>query len=191
MKSVIVFHSVCGNNLRLADFFRHGLEKVGYEARMLRVGDDDFSVWQERFPAVREFAAELNALPVAVAEDLLEADVVVLGSPTYYGNVSSEMKIFLDSTGRYYREQPLLGKRLMCFASSSSNGGGGGFTLDALWRFGQHMGMVGVPVPLTLQMMSPEMSAYGVNHISGALGDVRPAAELGKAIGAWAEMLRK
>lgn len=188
MNVVVVFHSVCGNGYLIGRRFAEAFEKFGATVRVLRVADSDFSIWKERFAAVREFAAELETIPVATAQDLLEADWIVLGSPTYYGNVSGEMKIFLDSTGYYYLEQPLLGKKALCFTNSSSNGGGGNFTLDALWRFGQHMGLRLLPVPVSIQMQSPEMSAYGVNHISGPLGMIRPDCALLEAIDQWVDV---
>ncbi len=182
MRATIVFHSVCGNDFLIGRMFQQALKQHGHEVRLLRVPDADFAVWRDRFPAAAEYAAEMLECPEATADDLLEAELLILGAPTYFGNMSGEMKLFLDSTGRYYLTQPLKGGKALFFTSSASPGGGGGFTLDTLIRFAQHHGILPLPVPVAIQQQAPEMSAYGLTHISGPLGDRRPDEALRYAI---------
>ena len=183
MKVAIVFHSVCGNDYVIATLFQKHLTTQQHEVRLLRVADTDVQQWQTIFPAAQEYADKMEMLPCATADDLVDADLILLGSPTYFGNMSGEMKTFLDSTACYYTRHPLKGKRAAFFTSASTVGGGGHFCLDALNRFAQHMGISPIPVPLPIQMKSSAMSAYGICHVAGATGEIRPDEQLDMAIG--------
>ncbi len=182
MKIVIVFHSVCGNNYVLAKEFQLNFAALGHEVMLRRVADPDLPQLQTRFAAAGNMASHINSIPTALPEELPHADMVVLGSPNYFGCMSAEMKAFLDSTGIFYLKQPLKGRKLITFCSSSTAAGGGTFCLESMIHYGQHMGMLHVTVPVNLQMLSSEISAYGVCHVSGANGDQRPKPELLAAI---------
>jgi NAD(P)H dehydrogenase (quinone) len=45
---------------------------------------------------------ELKKVKNTTMEDLVAADAIVLGSPTYFGNVSGSMKTFIDKTEKLY-----------------------------------------------------------------------------------------
>ena len=58
----------------------------------------------------------------ATLKDLLEADGIILGSPTYYGTMAAEMKAFLDKSVRIHGK--LEGKVGGAFSSCGGLGGG-------------------------------------------------------------------
>jgi NAD(P)H dehydrogenase (quinone) len=97
MKIAIVYHSETGNTQKMADLVREGCLLVpGIVARCMPVGDvdDDYVV---------------------------EAKAVILGSPTYEGACSWQMKRYLDTQAK-----GLAGKLGGVFASQNWPGGGGG-----------------------------------------------------------------
>ena len=89
MKAVVVFHSVCGNDYLLAKMFEKAFFSAGADVRLRRVKDDDLQNWQGMFPSAARYADEILSAPVASIEDLTDADIVVLGCPTYFGAVSA------------------------------------------------------------------------------------------------------
>ena len=79
--------------------------------------------------AVKEGAAEVEGVEVevkkveeTVPEDLLEADGIILGSPTYYGTMASEVKKLIDDSVKFHGK--LNGTVGGAFASSGVMGGG-------------------------------------------------------------------
>lgn len=63
-------------------------------------------------------------------DDLVNADAIILGSPTYYGSPSAEMKLLLDQTAVHHGK--LNGKVGGAFTTSSNIAGGNETTLLAL-----------------------------------------------------------
>ena len=116
--------------------------------------------------------ADVAVKPVekAEVEELLEADGIILGSPTYYGHSSGAMRRFIDDSVRYHGE--LAGKVGGAFASSANIGGGNETTiLDLLHAMlihgmivqgtadGDHYGPVAVGAPD--ERAAPQCRALG------------------------------
>ncbi len=195
MKALVLFHSVCGNCFLMAREFEKALRHNGMDVKMRRVEDDDLERWQNTFACSREYAPFLSDIQNASVDDMVEADLIFTGSPTYFGNMSGEMKKFLDSTSVYYSEQKLGGKLFGAFTSSSSSEGGGTMCLQSLVVYAQHMGMIPVPVPISAQNEAKSASAYGIVHHSGYNSDDRPNEALCSAISKYvdnvADLLRR
>lgn len=97
MNITIVYHSETGNVAQMAELVKQGCESVvGIEARCMSVENPDESFMEK-------------------------SAAVILGSPTYEGSCSWQMKRFLD-TG----PKGLAGKLGAVFASQNWPGGGGG-----------------------------------------------------------------
>jgi len=58
----------------------------------------------------------------ATLQDLLTADGIIVGSPTYYGTMAAEMKTFIDKSVKYHGK--LEGKVGAAFSSCGGLGGG-------------------------------------------------------------------
>lgn len=173
MQVAIVFHSVCGNTWLMAQAAAEALQQQGHTVLLRRVADDDVAQWQSIFEAAREYAADINAIPPAQPDELLSCDALLLGSPTYFGNVSAEMKQFMDATSIFWVSAGLAGKRLGVFSSCSSAVGGAESCLKAMIAYGQHMGMIPVSVPANLHP-DYSYSAYGITQCSGPQSLLRP-----------------
>ena len=97
-KFTIVFHSVCGNTYQIADCFYRVLQERGQEVALYRTADASFESGERRSDEFKHLQAAIDAVPVIEeAAQVLGSDVLLLGSPTYYGCVSAQMKTFMDS----------------------------------------------------------------------------------------------
>ena len=86
-------------------------------------------------PGWKESAEAMNArYPAPTAEDAVRADVVIFGTPTRFGNVSSELKAYIDSLGGLWAKGALVGKAGSVFAGSAQPHGGNESTVISLWN---------------------------------------------------------
>ena len=165
MNVVIVFHSVCGNTFSMAKVFERTLMNLGHSVSLRRVSDPD---WVEKAgipDPVRDSLRVMRNIPEAKPEDLLQANMVLMGSPVYFGNVSAELKAFMDSTGGLWFHGKLEGKKFAAFVSAGNTDGGGDLALQALHTYGAYMGMLLLPLP---RRLSPgeNTNAFGVIQYS-------------------------
>ena len=133
-------------------------------------------------------------------EDLANCDGLIVGSPTRFGNMSAEMKTFIDSTSSEWMAGTLSGKPAAVFTSSSSQHGGQESTLLSMMLPLLHHGMVICGLPYTEHALSKTTtggSPYGASHIAGAANDLPISAEektlclaLGKRVARLAKQLK-
>ena len=172
MKVVIVFHSVCGNTYLMAKKMYQVFQEKQKDVVLLRVEDKTLERMTTIMPAAKDYLDEILALPVATPEDLLDVDLVCMGSPTYFGNVSGQMKTFMDSCGGLWVQGKFIGKKLVAFTSAGNSQGGGDQCLQAILTYAQHMGMLGVSIPSNL-VEGMDIPAYGLLHYSGSKSNNR------------------
>ena len=120
-------------------------------------------------------------IPVADSKRLVEADAIVLGTPTRYGSATAQMQAFLDSTGQLWAQGALIGKIGSAFTSTASQHGGQETTLLSLSTFFFHQGMAILGVPYSSQELLDlsNMSGgtpYGATTIAGPRGERQPSA---------------
>jgi NAD(P)H dehydrogenase (quinone) len=136
-----------------------------------------------------EVLAKMNAVeaqkafshvPVCTVEELAEADAILFGTPTRYGNMCGQMRQFLDATGRLWLKGALVGKPGGVFASTATQHGGQESTLLSFHTTLLHLGMVvvGLPYAFAGQMTLGEISGgtpYGATTIAGSKGERMPS----------------
>jgi len=81
-------------------------------------------------------------------EALLHYDGMLLGSPTYFGNVSAPFKAFMDATGPLWRRQALKGRLAAGFTVSSLPSGDKQSALAAMLVFCMQHGMLWIGNPV-------------------------------------------
>ncbi len=165
MKVVIVFHSVTGNGHLLARKFRDELQQPGTEVALLRVPDPLWKEMPDLSSVARDNLRAMRDLPEATSQALTDAELIIMGAPTYFGNVSAPMKAFMDSTGGLWVKGLLAGKRFAAFTSAGNAEGGGDLCLQALHTYAKYMGMLSVPLPVTA-VPGVNTPALGVVHYS-------------------------
>jgi len=107
--------------------------------------------------------------PYVSASDLSECSGIVMGSPTRFGNMSSALKYFIDSTGGDWMKGTLTGKPAGVFTSTSSLHGGSETTLLTMAIPLLHHGMIYVGLPYSETELSTTTtggSLYGATHVT-------------------------
>ena len=102
--------------------------------------------------------------------DLVEADGLLLGSPTRFGNMAAPLKYFLDGTSSLWLAGGLAGKPAGVFTSTQTQHGGQESTLLTMMLPLIHHGMYLVGIPFTEKALSTTRtggSPYGASHVAG------------------------
>ena len=153
---LIVYHSRLGSVKKMARLIGRGVSSVDQCEAVIRTVTQD------------EQDQESDAL--VSLEDLRNCDALILGSPTRFGNMSSEMKQFVDSTSREWMAGTLVGKPAAVFTSSSSMHGGQESTLLSMMIPLLHHGMLICGLPFTQSALSKTTTGgtpYGASHVAG------------------------
>ncbi len=122
-----------------------------------------------------------QAAPVAAIDDLAGYDAVIIGCPTRFGRMASQMAAFLDQAGGLWMRGALNGKVGGAFTSTATQHGGQEVTLFSIITNLLHFGMtvVGLPYSHQGQMTLDEIvggSPYGATTIAGGTGQRQPSA---------------
>ena len=119
-------------------------------------------------------------VPVAKVEQLAEADALLFGTPTRFGNMCAQMRNFFDQTGGLWVKGALVGKVGSVFASTGTQHGGQETTITSFHTTLLHQGMIIVGVPYTCQQLvnMAEItggSPYGASTLAGTDGKRQPS----------------
>jgi NAD(P)H dehydrogenase (quinone) len=177
----VVFYSMYGHVYQLAASVAAGAgEVVGTEVSLYQVPElvpDD--VLQKS--GAKEARARFAGIALAMPERLAEADGILFGTPTRFGNMCGQMRNFLDQTGALWMSGALVGKVGGVFTSTASQHGGQETTLTSFHTTLLHLGMVIVGVPYAEQRLleMDEVSGgtpYGATTIAKGDGSRHPSA---------------
>ena len=169
----VVYYSSTGTVAALARAITDGARDAGARIRLVRVAE---TAPAEAIAGNEEWAAHHAAsadVPVATVDDVLWADAVVLGSPTRFGNVSAQLKGFLDALGGPWSRGELADKIYSGFTASETAHGGQESTLLALYTTVHHFGGVVVAPGYTDPVKFRDGNPYGTAHVTseGPVGD--------------------
>ena len=179
-KITIVQYSMYGHIYKMAEAVAEGVREVaGCEAVIKRVPEtltDEVLVKMGALVAQKGMAH----IPVATLDDLAEADAVIFGTPTRFGNMCGQMRQFLDATGGLWTKGALIGKPASVFCSSATQHGGQESTILSFHTTLLHQGMIviGLPYSFAGQMGFSEVtgcSPYGASTIAGGQGERMPS----------------
>ena len=150
-KLQVVFYSMYGHVYRMAEAIAEGARSVeGCEVQLLQVPELMPEEVLEQYGAKMARAAFAH-IPVATPAQLAEADGIIFGTPTRFGNMAAQMRNFLDQTGGLWAKGALVGKVGSVFASTGTQHGGQETTITSFHSTLFHHGMVVVGVPYTEQ----------------------------------------
>jgi NAD(P)H dehydrogenase (quinone) len=174
-KVLVLYYSSYGHIETMANAIAEGARAAGATVDIKRV--------PETAPAEVAQAAHFKldqAAPVASVQDLANYDAIILGSPTRFGRVSSQMAAFLDQAGGLWAKGLLNGKVGAAFTSTASQHGGQETTLFSLITNLLHFGMVIVGLPYSHQGMTSmdEIvggAPYGATTVAGGDGSRQPS----------------
>jgi NAD(P)H dehydrogenase (quinone) len=183
MKVLVVYYSLYGHTLQLAQAVKEGAESVkGTDVLFRRVEEFEIVIKKtEQDAYLSQVREQQKDIPFCTLDDLREADGVVFGSPTRYGNMTAQMKQLIDSTGSLWLQGEMEGKPAGLFTSTASTHGGQETTLLTMMVPLLHLGMLIVGVPYsTPGMIHTEArggTPYGATMIAGLKGELQPTQE--------------
>jgi NAD(P)H dehydrogenase (quinone) len=181
MKVLVVYYSLYGHIYQMAQAAAEGVGQVaGATVDLRRVPETLPDTVLKKMGAV-EPQKQQAGIPVCTVDELGEADAIIFGTPTRFGNMCGQMRQFLDATGKLWMAGALVGKVGSVFASSNTQHGGQESTILSFHNTLLHQGMVivGLPYAFKGQMMMDEISGcspYGASTIAGADGSRVPSA---------------
>ncbi|AUX93015.1 NAD(P)H:quinone oxidoreductase [Mixta gaviniae] len=176
-KILVLYYSMYGHVETMAQAVAEGARKVdGAEVTVKRVPE---TMDAERFAQVGG-KTDQDA-PEATPEELPQYDAIIFGTPTRFGNMSGQMRTFLDRTGGLWASGALYGKLGSVFTSTGT-GGGQEHTLSSTWTTLAHHGMVIVPIGYgTKELFDIGQvrggTPYGASTYAGGDGSRQPSEE--------------
>lgn len=172
---LVLYYSMYGHIDTLAKAVAEGARRVdGVEVTVKRVPETMNPDAFAKAGGKQDFDT-----PEASPQELADYDAVIFGTPTRFGNMSGQMRTFLDQTGGLWAKGALRGKVASVFTSTGT-GGGNESTILTTWTTLAHHGMVIVPIGygLEAQFDISEVkggSPYGAATIAGADGSRQPS----------------
>ena len=180
MKVLIVYYSMYGHVYKLAEAAAEGARSVaGVNVELRRVPETLPQDVLAKMGAV-EAQKQQAGVPVCTVDELGQADAIIFGTPTRFGNMCGQMRQFLDATGQLWASGALTGKVGSVITSSNTQHGGQETTILSFHLTLLHHGMVvvGLPYAFQGQMTMDEItgcSPYGASTIAGADGSRLPS----------------
>ena len=161
----VIFYSMHGHVHRMAEAVAAGAREVaGAEVTLLQVAElvPDEILDKSGAKAARMAFAQV---PLARVEQLPDADAIIFGTPTRFGNMAAQMRNFLDQTGGLWARGALVGKVGSVFTSTGTQHGGQETTITSFHSTLLHQGMIIVGVPYTSVGLANNRrnSLWGVN----------------------------
>jgi NAD(P)H dehydrogenase (quinone) len=193
-KIAVIYYSATGNVHALAEAVAEGAVRAGAQVRLRRVAELAPADALDSNPRWRAHADATDAIQVATNDDVRWADGLAFGSPTRFGNISAQLKQFLDCTGPLWAAGELANKVATGFTSASNRHGGNESTLLALYNTLHHWGAILVAPGYTDESVTQAGgNPYGTAHASAGgppTSDVLAAARYqGRRLAAITELI--
>jgi len=181
-KVAVIYYSATGNVYALARAVEEGAREAGAEVRFRKVRELAPEEAIKSNKGWYDHALETQDVPEASLEDLEWADAYAFGTPTRFGNVSAQLKQFLDTAGPLWAEGKLADKVAAGFTSAQNAHGGQESTLLSLYNVFMHWGAVIVPPGYTDQsVFEAGGNPYGASSTDPLNGEGPGEAELAAA----------
>jgi NAD(P)H dehydrogenase (quinone) len=168
---LIAFYSRNGSVESLAKSIAEGAQSSGAVVRLRRAREIVSRDIMAKAPGWAESADRMNAAYEAPTEaDAEWADAIIFGTPTRFGNVSSELKAYIDGLGGLWFQGKLNGKVGSAFTSTASFHGGNETTITSLYTPMAHLGLILVPLGYADPVLFRAGTPYGASSVSGQNG---------------------
>lgn len=160
----VIYYSSTGTNYQLAQWAAEAAQEAGAQVRVRKVRElappeaiASNPAWQAHVDATKD-------VPEATLDDLEWADAIIFSAPTRFGNLPSQMKQFLDTTGGLWAQGKLVNKVVSAMSSAQNPHGGQEATILSLYTTMFHWGAIvvapGYTDPVTFQAGG---NPYGVS----------------------------
>jgi NAD(P)H dehydrogenase (quinone) len=173
---LVLYYSSYGHIAQMADAVADGVTQAGHACDIRHV--------PETVPPEIAAAAYFQPMKHECIEGpqaLVEYDGIIVGAPTRYGRMPSQMAAFWDQTGGLWAQNALVGKVGAAFTSTAAQHGGQETTLFSILTNLLHMGctIVGLDYAFTAQNGVDTVmgnSPYGASTIANNDGSRQPSA---------------
>jgi NAD(P)H dehydrogenase (quinone) len=162
---LVLYSTRNGTTAKMAQLIARGIESVDQMSARIRTVPKTSTVCESIENDIPDQGA-----PYVTLDDLKHCCGLAIGSPAYFGNMSAELKYFLDSTTPIWLSGALIGKPAAVFTSSSSLHGGQETTLISMMLPLLHHGMMVLGLPYSEEILHSTKSGgspYGVSHVAG------------------------
>lgn len=134
---LVLYYSSYGHLAQMADAVADGVRGAGQEVDVLRVPETAPAEVAARAGfRVADHHAQISGIGA-----LAEYDAIVVGAPTRFGRMPSQMAAFLDQAGGLWSTDALVGKVGAAFTSTATQHGGQEMTLFSIITNLLHFGM--------------------------------------------------
>lgn len=174
-KVLVLYYSSYGHMEQMAYAAADGARSAGAEVDVKRVPE---LVPEE---VARKSGMKMDQqAPIAKVDDLPRYDAIIVGVPTRFGRMASQMSNFWDQAGALWANDTLVGKVGSVISSTATQHGGQEMTLFSGITTLLHFGLVivGLPYSFKDQMTLDEIvggSPYGATTIAGSKGERQPS----------------
>lgn len=177
-KVLVLYYSSYGHIEQMAGAVAEGAREGGAEVDIRRVAE---TAPKEAVEAAHFKTDSVHPL-IEGPDALIAYDAIIVGAPTRYGRMPSQMASFWDTTGGLWFQGKLIGKVGGAFTSTASQHGGQETTLFSIITNLLHHGMsiVGLDYGFQGQMGVDEVrggSPYGATTIAAGDGSRQPHAD--------------
>ena len=174
-KVLVLYYSTYGHIEAMAEAVAAGAREAGATVDVKRVPE----TVPEEVARGGHFKLDQSA-PVATVAELETYDAIIIGTPTRFGRMASQMASFLDQAGGLWARGALNGKVGSAFTSTASQHGGQETTLFSIITNMLHFGLVVVGLPYSFQgqLKLDEVtggSPYGATTIAAGDGSRKPS----------------
>jgi len=175
-KILVLYYSTYGHIETLAKAIAEGAGQVaGTEVAVKRVPE----LVPEEVAKKSHFKLD-QAAPVATVNELVDYDAIIIGTPTRYGRMASQMANFLDQTGGLWFQDKLVGKVGSVFTSTATQHGGQETTITSTIVNLMHFGMIIVGLPYSEKRLTDITAVnggtpYGASTIANGDGSRQPS----------------
>jgi len=188
----ILYYSMTGNTFLMARAVAQGVEEASGQPEIRTVPELLPEATIEADERVRKARHIQKDVTIAKVEELSDWNGMIIGSPTRFGNMCSQMRNFLDQTGGLWAKGSLIGKPAGVFCCTGSLHGGQETTLISMMFTLLHHGAVLTGVPYSTRELVETKSGgtpYGPTAVVGPKADREPtesdlsiARELGRRV---------
>jgi NAD(P)H dehydrogenase (quinone) len=175
-KVLVLYYSAYGHIEQMAYAAAEGAKSAGAQVDVKRVPE----LVSAEVAKQSGYKVDQKA-PVAAVDELPNYDAIIFGSGTRFGNVTAQMRNFMDQTGGLWMKGALVGKVGSVISSSATQHGGQESTILTFIPTLLHQGMIVVGLPYAFQGQTgvDEIkggSPYGASTITGGDGSRQPSA---------------
>lgn len=169
LKVAVIYYSATGTNHQLAQWAAEAAKEAGAgEVKFFRFEETAPRQAIEQNEAWKEHHEKTKDVPVISLEDFDRADCIIFSMPTRYGNMPSQAKSFIDTTGGLWSKGKLANKVVTGMTSAGNTHGGQETTLLSLYKTMHHWGAITVTPAYTDEVMfNAGGNPYGVSVNGG------------------------